>query len=589
MKPGVTLANVNAQLAALRPAILEATVQYSAPKSGILLSPDEYRKTQLSATSFTNGDPALRNTYGDALVALMGVVGVVLLIACANVANLLLARATARQREIAVRLALGASRLRLVRQLLTESVLLAGLGAIGGGVFAWWGSRVLVGLLTTPQQRAAIDLTPDWRVVAFVTLVAFATGLLFGLAPAWRSARVNAGATMRPSGRGVLEGHSRFGVGKMLVAGQIALSLVAVTAAGLLLSSWLRLAAIDPGYNTDSVLVVGAQAGGTTQYREILDRVRALPGVTGAAYSGYTPLGDAWNTTINVDEVDNSKSGSVVRMNRVTDRYFATLGTQVLAGRDFGALDTPSSPKVAIVSENLAREFLGGQAALGKRVRFGSPPGDAVEIVGIVGDTKQTALRFDKDPVVYFPFSQDTSVQRAVSFAIHTAGAPATLTSAVKEAFADVDARISYRITTLARRIENAIRLPKTLGVLAGFFGGLALVLAAIGLYGIVAFTVARRLNELCIRVALGAERGRIVRLVLGDVVRIVVVGVVAGVGLSLATTRVGRSLLYDVAPNDPVVLGAAAVLLAGVAIVAGAIPARRAARLDPMAALRVD
>ena len=589
MKPGVTPAQVSAQLTALRPAILEATVQYSAPKAGILLSPNEYRNTQFSVSSFTNGDPALRNTYGDALVALMGVVGVVLLIACANVANLLLARATARQREIAVRLALGASRMRLVRQLLTESVLLAGLGAIGGGFFAWWGSRLLVGLLTTPQQRVAIDLTPDWQVVAFTAAIALGTGLLFGLAPASRSARVNAGATMRPTGRGVVEGQSRFGVGKLLVAGQISLSLVAVTAAGLLLSSWLRLATIDPGYDTDNVLVVGAQAGGTTQYREILERVRGLPGVTGAAYSAYTPLGDAWNTTINVDGADNSKNAPVVRMNNVTDGYFGALGTPLLAGRDFGAQDTPTSSRVAIVSDNLAREFLGGQAALGKHVRFGSPPGEAVEIVGIVGDTKQTALRFEKDPVVYFPFSQDTSAQNAVSFAIHTSGAPATLTSAVKATFAEVDSRISYRVTTLARRIENSVRFPKTLGVLAGFFGGLALVLAAIGLYGIMAYTVARRRNEIGIRVALGAERGRIVRLVLGDVGRIVAVGVVVGVGLSLATTRIGRSLLYEVAPNDPIVLGAAAGLLAAVAFVAGAIPARRAAKLDPMTALRVD
>jgi predicted permease len=589
MKPGVTLAGVTAQLAALRPAILEATVQYSAPKSGILLSPNEYRKTQFNATSFTNGDPALRNTYGDALIALMGVVGVVLLIACANVANLLLARATARQREIAVRLALGASRGRLVRQLLTESTVLAGLGALGGGLFAWWGSRLLVSLLTTSAQRVAIHLTPDWRVVAFTAVVAVGTGLLFGLAPAWRSARVSAGATMRPTGRGVVEGHSRFGVGKLLVAGQIALSLVAVTAAGLLLGSWIRLATVDPGYATDGMLIVGARQGGTTQFRDILERVRALPGVRGAAYSAYTPLSDAWNTTISVAGAANSTNGPIVRMNDVTDGYFDALDTPLLAGRDFGAQDTPSSPRVAIVSENLAREFLGGPAALGKRVRFGSPPGEPVEIVGIVGDTKQTALRFETDPVVYFPFSQDTSAQSSVSFAIHASGAPSTLTSAVNATFAEVDSRISYRVTTLARRIENAVRLPKTLGVLAGFFGGLALLLAAIGLYGIMAYTVARRRNEIGIRVALGAERGRIVRLVLGDVARIVAFGTVAGVVLSLATTRVGRSLLYGVAPNDPIVLGAAAGLLAAAAVVAGAIPARRAARLDAMTALRVD
>ena len=309
MKPGVTLPNVRANLAAIRSAMLEATVQYSAPKSGILLSPAEYRKTTFDAKPFANGDPALRLTYGDGLFALMSVVGVVLLIACANVANLLLARAAARQREMAVRLALGATRARLVRQLLTESVLLSALGAIGGVLFALWGSRFLVALLSSSPQAIAIDLTPDWRVVAFTSAIAVGTGLLFGLAPAWRGARSQAGATMRAHGRGVVEGHSRFGMGKALVVAQIALSLVSVTGAGLLLGSWLRLATLDPGYDPDRVLVVGANtepvhvAGPQRSelYRRMVDRLRAEPGVIAAGVAAYTPLISAWNVVITLD------------------------------------------------------------------------------------------------------------------------------------------------------------------------------------------------------------------------------------------------------------------------------------------------
>ena len=597
MKPGITLSNVRAHLVALRPAILDATVQYSAPRSGILLSPAEYRKTRFDAKSFTNGDPALRNTYGDALVALMSVVGVVLLIACANVANLLLARATARQREMAIRLALGGSRWRLVRQLLTESVLLSVLGAIGGVLFAIWGSRLLVTLLGSTSQSISIDLTPDWRVVGFTAAIAMATGLLFGLAPAWRGARVDAGMTMKPQGRGVVEGHSRFRIGKALVVAQIALSLVCVTGAGLLLGSWLRLATLDPGYDRDRVLLVGATSGPRTPvesdrgspYPRILERLRVVPGVTGAGVAAYTPLVSSWNTVINLDGEARAKSGTIVRMNEVSDGYFGALGTPLLAGRDFGSGDTPTSPRVAIVSENLAREFLGGTRAIGQHVPFGSPPANPVEIIGIVADTKQTSLSDESDPMVYFPFSQDTTMLTEVSFAIRTAGPPTSLAGAVKTAFAEIDPRISFRITTLARRLQNSIRLPRTLGLLAGFFGALALLLAAIGLYGIMAYTVARRRNEIGIRVALGAARGRIVTMVLSDVTRLVTAGIVIGVALSLGATRLVRSLLYGVAPNDPLTVSAAGLLLAAVAVAAGAIPARRAARLDPMTALRDD
>jgi predicted permease len=597
LKRDVTLAQARTQLAAVRAAVLEATVQYSAPKSGILLSPTEYRKTTFGVNSFTNGDPALRTTYGGALFALMAVVGVVLLIACANVANLLLARATAREREMAIRLALGASRGRLIRQLLTESLLLSGLGATAGALFAAWGSRLLVRLLSSTPGSISIDLTPDWRVAAFTTAVAIGTGLLFGLAPAWRAARADPHATLKPLGRGVIDGHSRFRGGKALVVGQIALALVSITGAGLLLSSWLKLATLDPGYDRDRILLATADmdangvAGSApaTRFENIMERLRAVPGVIAAGAAAYTPLVSSWNIVINIDGDGSNTTRTIVRMNEISDGYFATIGTPLRAGRDFSSRDTRSSPRVAIVSEHLARELLGGPRALGARVRFGSPPNEPVEIVGIVADSRQSSLREASEPMVYFPFSQDTAAQATVSFAIRTAGPPTTVSAAVKAAFGEVDPRIAFSLTTMSRRLENQIRLPRTLGLLSGFFGGLALLLAAIGLYGVVAYTVARRKNEIGIRVALGATRERIVRLILHDVARMVGGGLVTGVAASLAITRLATSVLYGVAPNDPTTFLAAMALLGVVGLLAGIIPARQAARLDPATALRDD
>jgi len=594
MKPGMSLSRVRAHLTAIRPALLDATAQYSAPRNGILMSAAEYRKTTFEVKPFANGDPALRRTYGDGLFALMTVVAIVLLIACANVANLLLARATARQREIAVRLAIGASRGRLVRQLLTESVLLSGLGATFGILFAVWASRFLVGLLSGSSQSISIDLSPDWRVVAFTTAIAVGTGLVFGLAPAWRAARVDAHLMLKPLGRGVVEGHSRFRASKALVVAQIALSLVSVTAAGLLLGSWVRLSTLDPGYARDRVLLVTANTAASTlpgseRWRRILDRVRAVPGVTGAGAAAYTPLVSAWNTVINVGDASSTRAGSIVRMNEVSDGYLDATGTRILAGRDFNPNDTPTAPGVAIVSEGLARQYLGGVRALGQRVRFGSPPGEPLEIVGIVADTRQTSLSEASDPMVYLPFSQDTSSQASLSFAIRTAGSPMSLAPSVKAAFEETDRRISFSVTTMERRLQNSIRLPRVLGLLSSFFGGLALLLAAIGLYGVMAYTVARRRNEIGIRIALGAARDRIVRMILADVCRMVIVGIAVGLATAFAATRLVRSLLYGVAPNDPATFAGAVALLVVVALAAGAFPALRAARLDPMTALRED
>src|SRR5215813_11268685 len=440
LKAGVTLEQSRARLAALAPGILEATV----PTNASAEATARYRKPTFGVAPFAKGIPGLSRNYGEALFLLMTIVGVVLLIACANVANLLLARATARRHEIAVRLALGASRFRLIRQLLTESILLSMLGAALSVLFANWGSRFLVGYLARRNQVTPLDLTPDVNVLGFTLAVGALTGILFGLAPAWRAARVSPHAVMKPSGRGVAEGHSRFSVGKALVIAQIALSLVMILGAGLLLGSWRRLATIDPGFRSDGVLLAGVntrparipdrQLGET--YRRVLERLRAIPGVASASATGLTPFGST-NSRIVIDiagYTPTSDNDARVRFNQVSDGYFSTIGTRILAGRDFNSGDVPTAPAVAIVSEDLARKFFGGARALGQRFRQQwdrefSPP---IEIIGIAANIKETSDPGSSLPTVYYALSQITQPWSSINFALRADGTPASLVPSVK-------------------------------------------------------------------------------------------------------------------------------------------------------------
>jgi predicted permease len=531
---------------------------------------------------------------------------VVLLIACANVANLLLARATARQRETAVRLALGASRLRLVRQWVTESVLLSLLGAAAGVLVAVPGSRALVAMMSAPRHAVSLDLSPDARVLAFTALVGTLTGVLFGLAPAFRAMRVDPHAALKPSAHGAgalwaYDGRSRFRAGKALVVGQIALSLVAVVGAVLLLGSWRRLATLDPGFRRDHVLLVDADLHAAQLpdeqrgevYRRVVERLRRLPGVREASAAARTPIGPTnWGTFIEVPGYTARSDEDVfVQLNEVSDRYFQTIGTPIRAGRDFGRGDVPGSPRVAIVNEELARRYFGGTAALGRRFRVQLMDGmsPAFEIVGISANTKQRSLREASRPMAYFSLGQDTRFGSSTNFVLRTDGPPAAIAPSVRAAVAEVDPRFSLSVVTLRQQVDDSLRLQRVLALLSGFFGALALVLAAVGLYGLVSYTVARRRHEIGVRIALGAARAHVIRMVLGDVGRMVAAGLGLGAAASLAVTRLASAFLYGVAPNDPATLAAAALTLAGVALAAALVPARRAARLDPVAALRED
>jgi predicted permease len=597
-KRGVTLEQIRAHLAALAPAILDATVPANQSAEAVA----QYRRTKFGVKPFSKGIQFLQHVYGEALWILMAVVGIVLLIACANVANLLLARATVRQREIALRIALGAGRRRLLRQLFTESLLLSLFGTAAGVLFATWGSRVLVGLLSSPRRLGlSLDLAPDGRVLAFTIAVTALTATLFGLAPAWRAVRVEPRAAMKPAGRGITEGHSRFRLGKALVIVQIALSLMSLAGAGLLLGSWRRLVAVDPGFRSDDVLLVSVHPRATTDdssgltSRHILERLRAIPGVGAASAIWHAPLRPhPWRFPIDVVGFVPAPGGDAsVHANEVSDGYFTTMGIPLLAGRDFHSGDTPASPKVAIVSEEMARKFFGGDSAIGRHFRipfgeFDTRLGPPVEIIGIAANSKQSTLGESIQPIVYFAISQAKQFP-PFKFAVRSERPVAALMPSVKAAIAEINPRFSVELTTMKRQLDESLRLPRTLGLLSGFFGALALLLATMGLYGIMAYTVARRRNEIGVRIALGATRARVIRMVLGDVGRMVVAGVALGVLLSLAATRLVADFLYGVEPNDPATLVLSALTLAAVAIGAAMIPARRAARLDPMASLRED
>jgi putative ABC transport system permease protein len=593
---GFSAAQVTARLKMLAPEIYQATLdQYGPAKDdGRTEERDRYLRRTFDTQPAANGISYLRRQYRQALIVLMTIVGVVLLIACANVANLLLARGAARQREIAIRMAVGAGRGRLIRQLLTESLLLSGIGAMLGVLFAEWGARLLVRFLDAP-----LDLALDARILAFTAGTSVLTGLLFGIAPAWRGTRVDPQYAMKANARGAIEG-SKLGIGKMLVITQVALSLLVVVCAGLMLSTFGKLISLDAGFERDHVLLASVDLRGgkypqerwSAVYQEMLDPLRAIPGVGSVSVSSITPVCHCrWANEVVVEGyIPKSRDDAMASFNTVSDRYFETLGTPIAAGRDFNRQDTSTSERVAIVSKSMAQKYFGVTNPLGRRfrIREANVLGDPVEIVGVVKDAKYGSLRDEPSPFVFIPWSEGGVPGPLTSFELRAAGgAPTALISSVKSAIAGVNSDVSIEFKTLSAKVDDSIEREQLLAMLSGFFGVLALVLAAIGLYGVMSYNVARRRNEIGIRMALGAEQHRVLGMVLGEVAVLIGIGLILGLGAALATTRLLASFLYELQPNDPRTLGLAAAVLAGVALMAGYFPARRASKLDPMTALR--
>jgi predicted permease len=596
-KPGVSPSQAQARLKTLAPGIFEATE----PPDSKPQERESYRKLSFDTRTATEGLSFIRKEYRQALIVLMAIVGVVLLIACANVANLLLARSVARQREIAIRMALGSGRSRLMRQLLTESLVLSLTGAALGILFAQWGTRLLVGFLSTGWNTVFLDLSVDSRALAFTAGVAILTGLLFGLAPAWRGTRVDPQSAMKANARGVIEG-GKFGLGQALVVVQVALSLLLVAGAGLMLATFFRLETLDPGFEREHVLLAGVdlQNGHYPPARvgpvfdEMLARLRALPGVRSASDSDVTPIDNSIDASYLRIEgyASKSREDTLVYLNEVSERYFETLGTDLLAGRDFNSHDTPESPKVAIVNQTMAKKFFAGQNPIGRRYRSdnGNKLGDWIEIVGVVKDAKYVALREDIHPTAYVAASQDATRNESNTFELRVAaGAPTAAISAVKSAIAGINREVSFQFKTLALQVDESLARERLLATLSGFFGGLALILAAIGLYGVMSYNITRRRNEIGIRMALGAAQSRVLRMVLGEAAALIGIGLGIGLGAAVATTRFIAGFLYGMKANDPRTFFLAAALLALVAVLAGYLPARKASRLDPMNALREE
>ncbi len=586
----------NSAIRGVQPQIREATM----PQDWRPQDKDTYLRDGLSLTPAATGGSGLRQRYRLPLTTIMVVVGLVLLIACANIANLLLARATARRHELSVRVALGASQMRIARQLLSESLLLSGVGAAIGLLFAQWGSRLLVRQLSTSTNTVFLDLPLDWRVLGFTAGVAIATAVLFGMAPALRGTRVQPNDALKSQGRGVV-GDGRLGLGNVLVVLQVALSLVLVVAAGLFVRTFSSLASLDPGFDRHPILVVSLNAqraqlepsARPELFRRALEAAAGVSGVASAAVSAVTPVsGSTWNNRIELPEGPAlSERERITYINLVSTGWFRTYGTPMIAGRDFTHADTIGSPPVAIVNETFARKFAYGKNPVGTRVRqpgFGDRPTIDRQIVGYVKDAVYRSLREPVPPTMYIPYTQQPEPPSFMSISVRAAGgAPALLTRPLAAALTDVNRDIAITFRPLADQVDAALTQERIVAMLSGFFGGLALLLAALGLYGVTSYAVSRRRTEIGIRMALGAAPGGVVRLVLRRVAILVALGVVVGCAVSLWAARFVATLLYGLEPRDPLTLVAATAVLGTIGALAGWLPARRASRIDPARVLR--
>ena len=592
--PGETPRQAEARMKALAPEVYRATLSLNLRAGG----QKEYLQRSFALRPAATGFSDTGTQYRTALFTLMAVVGLVLLIACANIANLLLARAAARQREISIRMAIGAARRRVMRQLMSESLLLSVLGAAGGLLFAVWGSQLLVRFLSTAGSELQLDTAPDLRVLAFTMGVALLTGLLFGLAPALRATRVSPNNFLKEHGRSVEAG--RFGLGRALVTGQVALSLMLLVGAGLFLGTLRNLLSTDLGFIRHNVLLVGA---GMTQanvpkeqrprvYREIVERLRAIPGVSSASSSAMTPIGRGqWDSEVSPEGYSpKGKDDTLVYFNRVSPGYFETMRQPVLLGRDFSDHDDSGAPKVMLITESVARRFFGQANPIGKTI-LADGPGKAgiYQVIGVVKDAKYASVDEGLTLTVYIACAQDSDPRPGVNFEVRTERLPDTFIPAVRAAIGEVNRGISLEFRNFETQVNESLLQPRMVALLSAFFGGLALLLAMIGLYGVTAYGVARRQSEIGIRMALGAQPGSVVWLVLREVAAMLAIGTALGLGASLSAGRLVASLLYGVKPSDGAPLAIAAVVLALATGIAAYLPAHRAARLDPMAALREE
>jgi predicted permease len=595
--PGDTRQQAEARMKALAPEVSRATLPTNWDADG----QRQYLRRSFSLRPANTGFSDTGSQYRTALFTLMVVVGLVLLVACANIANLLLARAAARQREISIRMAIGAARRRVMRQLMSESLLLSVLGGVGGLLFAVWGSRLLVRFLSKAGSELQLDTAPDLRALAFTMGVAVLTGLLFGLAPALRATSVSPNNVMKEHARGTVG--SRFNLGRALVTGQVALSLMLLVGAGLFLGTFRNLLSIDLGFSRHNILLVRAglmqtnvpKAQRPRVYREIVGRLRAIPGVSSVSSSVLTPIGnDEWDRVVDPEGYSpRGEYDTQVYFNRVSPGYFETMRTPLLLGRDFSGQDDTGAPKVMLIGESVARRFFGQANPIGKTIRVNAEDShgekDVYQVIGVVKDAKYEAVNEELLLSVYIACAQDTDPWPEVNFEVRTERPVETFIPAVRAAIGEVNRGISLEFRNFETQVNDSLLQPRMVALLSAFFGGLALLLAMIGLYGVTAYGVARRQAEIGIRMALGAQPGSVVWLVLREVAAMLAIGTVLGLGASLAAGRLVAGLLYGVKSYDAAPLAIAAVVLGIATGIAAYLPAHRAARLDPMAALREE
>jgi predicted permease len=594
--PSWPVKRVAAHLGAASPAIFAATLRPDYPVESV----KDYLAMKLTAAPSAAGVSMLRETYSDPLRFLLGISGLVLLITCANLASLMLARTSAREREMAVRLAIGAGRSRLIRQVLSESLLLSLAGAVAGAVLARTLSRGLVAFLNTANNPVSLDFKQDWRLFAFLLAVSLVTCVLFGLAPALRASRTAPGAAMKTGGHGMTASRGRLGFRGALVVSQVALSLVLLFTALLFTESLRNLLTDDPGFQAKGVLIawldftrlqIPLDRRAVFQ-RELLDRIRAIPGVDVAADTDIVPLsGEGWGNTVWMDGRDGTQRKDS-NFSSVSPQYFKTLSIPMLAGRDFNENDTIQSPRAAIVNEAFARLLGLGENPIGMRFRreaTPTSPEQVNEIVGLVKDTKYSSIRRPAAAIAYLGITQDKDADNSMQVLVRSKLPMETVEAAIRRTVHEVSSGISFNFTGLQDQIGQSLLAERLLATLSGFFGALAVVLAMIGLYGVMSYTVAERTSEIGIRMALGAQRTDVTAMILRKASALLVAGLALGAGLSLACASAASALLFGLKPRDPVTLGIAAAVLAAVALGASYLPARRAAALDPIASLKEE
>ena len=605
LKPGVSAGQAQAGLQPLFHQILEGEVAEAAFRNATAFDKEQFLKMRLSLLPGSQGNTTLRAQYERPLWVLTGVVGLVLLIACANLAGLLTARAAARRKEIAIRLAVGCSRARMVRQLLAESLVLAACGGAAGAGLAMLMAKGLLAYLPTNLTGYAISSSPDYAVMGFTLAVCFLAGAGFGLVPALQSTRPDLAQALKDQAGSIMGGRigdgAQFSFRKLAVTAQVALCLLLLIGAGLFLRSLANLRSIDPGFRTGNVVqfsVAPRSAGYDTNrtrgfYRRLEDKLRAVPEVRSAGLASMLVLTNTgFDRAITVEGYAGAR-GEVMKphFDLVSPGYFETMGMRVLAGRNFTIQDDSSAPPVAVVNASFVGKYLGNRLAAGRHIGIGSDPGTPanIEIAGVVNDAYYDSLRSEVAPEVYLCTLQQPA-PNAQTVYVRTVGNPDGALRAIRSAVQELGPGLPIlNLKTLERQVDESLASDRMIATLAAVFGVLATILAVVGLYGVTAYTVTRRSREIGIRMALGAQRSSVVGLVMREVLVLVLAGVAVGLPSAAALSHIAGTQLYDVGPNDWASMTVATILLTAVALVAAYLPARRAARYDPVRVLRAE